>query len=77
MEQSIQEWTKQILWKTALKKFTESTLEYFAPYDLWNEVLSYFTLKLIIWLAEVRICIENEWSRTYRVLVKRIVLDLS
>ena len=34
MEQSIQEWTKQILWKTALKKFTESTLEYFAPYDL-------------------------------------------
>ena len=34
MGQSIQEWTKQILWKTALKKFTESTLEYFAPYDL-------------------------------------------
>ena len=29
MRQSIQEWTKQILWKTAFKIITESTFEYF------------------------------------------------
>ena len=29
--QSIQEWIKQNLWKTAFKNFTWSTLEYFVP----------------------------------------------
>ena len=29
MRRSIQEWTKWILWKTAFKKCTWSTLEYF------------------------------------------------
>ena len=38
MRKSIQEWTKNILWKTAFKSlssttFTDSTLKYFVQYD--------------------------------------------
>ena len=32
MGQSIQDWTKYLLWKTAFKKFTYTTLKYFVSY---------------------------------------------
>ena len=34
MGQSIQEWTKWILWKMAFKQFTQFTVEYFVSYIL-------------------------------------------
>ena len=34
MDQSIQEWTKSMLWKTTFKKLTSSTYEYFVSYGI-------------------------------------------
>ena len=34
MGQSIQEWTKSMLWKTTFKKLTSSTYEYFVSYGI-------------------------------------------
>ena len=36
MRQSIQEWIKEVLWKTAFKKITYTTLEYFVPNNTFS-----------------------------------------
>ena len=43
MRQSIQEWTKWNLWKTALKNFTWSILEYFVPF-CWSTLKTSYTV---------------------------------